>query len=144
MHDVGAPPCQNRSARRHDVISHESSGPSDAAVTTPPLTTRFNSYTAYSIGCAGVWSAILLLARRRLDPQTRNTLQLVCSGWWMGWTSATIARIGYPPPQQLTPAARKRLRNMSIVLVALGLTRTIHMLATGKLPERRRAGLLRR
>jgi len=53
-----------------------------------------NTYTAYSIGCAGVWGVILLLARRRLDSQTWNTLRLVCSGWWMGWTSATIARIG--------------------------------------------------
>ena len=97
---------------------------------------RRNSYTAYSIGCAGVWAAILLLARRRLDSQTRNTLQLVCGGWWMGWTSATIARIGFPPPKPLTPAAEKRLRGVSIVLVALGLTNTVRMLATGKRPPR--------
>jgi len=37
----------------------------------------------------------------------------------MGWTSATIARIGYPPPKQLTPAGEKRLRIISIVLIAL-------------------------
>lgn len=111
---------------------HASIGPPDAAVTTPPMTTRLNTYPAYSIGCAVVWSVILLLARRRLDSQTRNTLRLVCSGWWMGWTSATIARIGFPPPKQLTPAAEKRLRIVSIVLIALGLTSTIRMLATGK------------
>ncbi len=39
----------------------------------------------------------------------------------MGWTSATIARIGYPPPKPLTAAGEKRLRNASTVLVALGL-----------------------
>jgi hypothetical protein len=100
------------------------------------MRTRLNTYTAYSIGCAGVWGAILLLARRRLDSQTRNTLRLVCSGWWIGWTSATIARIGFPPPKQLTPAAAKRLRNVSIVLIALGLTSTIRTLATGKRTER--------
>jgi len=96
------------------------------------MRTRPNTYTAYSIACAGVWGAILLLARRRLDSQTQNTLRLVCSGWWMGWTSATIARIGYPPPKQLTPAAEKRLRILSSVLIALGLASTIRMLATGK------------
>lgn len=99
-----------------------------------PMTTRLNTYTSYSIGCAGVWGVILLLARRRLDSQTRNTLRLVCSGWWIGWTSATIARIGYPPPKQLAPAAEKRLRNVSVVLVAVGLTSVIRMLTTGKQP----------
>lgn len=93
-----------------------------------------NTYTAYSIGCAGVWSAILLIARRRLDSQAWNTLRLVCSGWWMGWTSATIARIGYPPPKQLTPAGERRLVIVSIVLTALGLANAIRMLVTGKLP----------
>jgi hypothetical protein len=100
------------------------------------MRTRRNTYAAYSIGCAGVWAAILLLARRRLDSQTWNTLQLVCGGWWLGWTSATIARISYPPPKQLAPAADKRLRNVSIVLVALGLTSIVRMLATGKRPPR--------
>jgi hypothetical protein len=57
--------------------------------------------------CAGVWGVILLLARRRLDSQTWDTLRLVCSGWWMGWTSATIARVGYPPPNPLPPAIEK-------------------------------------
>lgn len=111
---------------------HASTRPSDAAVTPPPMRTRRNTYTAYSIGCAGVWAGILLVARRRLDSQTLNTLRLVCGGWWMGWTSATIARIVYPAPKQLTPAAEKRLRIVSIVLVALGLTSTIRMLAAGK------------
>jgi hypothetical protein len=93
-----------------------------------------NTYTAYSVGCAGVWGVILLVARLRLDSQTRHTIQLVCGGWWIGWTSATIARIGYPPPKQLTPAAHKRLRILSIALIALGLISTIRTLATGKRP----------
>ena len=105
---------------------------------------RLNTYTAYSIGCAGVWGAILLLAQRRLDSQTRNTLRLVCGGWWIGWTSATIARAGFPPPKPLTPAGEKRLRIISIVLVALGLANTIRMLATGKQLRAKRARLLRR
>lgn len=95
---------------------------------------RVNTYTTYSIGCASVWAVILLLARSRLDSETRNALRLVCSGWWIGWTSATIARIGFPPPKPLTPAAEKRLRVVSSVLVALGLASTIRMLVTGKGP----------
>ena len=96
------------------------------------MRTQTNSYTAYGIGCAGVWGVILLLGRRRLDSQTWNTLRLVCGGWWMGWTSATIARVGYPPPKQLTPAGEKRLRIISIVLVALGLGNAFRMLVAGK------------
>ena len=98
------------------------------------MRTRVNTYTTYSLGCAGFWGVILLFARSRLDPQSRNTLRLVCSGWWIGWTSATIARIGFPPPKPLTPTAEKRLRVVSTVLVALGLTSTIRMLVTRKLP----------
>jgi len=108
-------------------------GPADTTVK-PPMRTR-HTYTAYSIGCAGVWG-VILLARRSADSQTRNTLRLVCSGWWMGWTSATIARIVYPQPKQLTPASEKRLRVVSIVLIALGLTSTIRRLATAKRPPR--------
>jgi hypothetical protein len=93
---------------------------------------RRDTYTTYSIGCAGVWGAILLLGRRRLDAQTWNTLRLVCGGWWIGWTSATIARVGYPPPKPLTPAAEKRLRVVSLVLVALGLGNVIRLLAGGR------------
>ena len=98
------------------------------------MNARLDNYTAYSIGCAGFWGVILLLARRRLDTRSWSTLRLVCSGWWMGWTSATIARIGFPAPKQLSPVAEKRLRIVSSVLVALGLANTIHMLSTGKLP----------
>ncbi|MBV9001758.1 MAG: hypothetical protein JO304_22055 [Solirubrobacterales bacterium] len=96
------------------------------------MRTQRNTYATYSIGCAGVWSVILLLGRRRLDSQTWNTLRLVCSGWWLGWTSATIARVSYPPPKQLTPAGEKRLRIVSVVLIALGLTSTIRIFAAAK------------
>jgi hypothetical protein len=99
-----------------------------------------NTYTAYSVGCAGVWGAILLLGRRRLDPQSWNTLRVVCGGWWMGWTSATIGRIAYPPPAQLTPAGEKRLRIISIGLIALGLASVSRVLATAKRPPENSAG----
>jgi hypothetical protein len=98
------------------------------------MRTKRNTYTGYSIGCAGVWGVILLLGRRRLDSQTWNTLRLMCGGWWIGWTSATIARLGYPPPKPLTPAGEKRLRIISSVLVALGLANTVRMFAAGHRP----------
>jgi hypothetical protein len=101
------------------------------------MRTRRNTYTTYSFGCAGVWGTILLIAQRRLDAQNRDMLRLVCGGWWIGWTSATIARIVFPPPKPLTPAAEKRLRIVSIVLIAVGLTNTIRFLATGKGPRKR-------
>jgi hypothetical protein len=88
----------------------------------------------YSISCAAVWAVILALAHRRLDSETRNTLRLVCVGWWTGWTSATIARAGYPPPKKLTPQAEKRLGIVSLVLIAVGLIRVIRLVATGKRP----------
>src|ERR1019366_491786 len=101
-----------------------------------PMRPRRNTYTAYSIGCAGVWGVILLLARRRLDPPTQNTLRSVCGGGGVGGASGTLARIGYPPPKPLMPAAEKRLRIVSTGLVALGLINIIRLLAAGKRPAR--------
>lgn len=93
---------------------------------------RLDSYFAYSIGCAGVWGVILLLAQRWADTPTRNTLRLVCGGWWMGWTSATIARIGYPPPKPLAAAGERRLQSASLALVAIGLASTARTLISGR------------
>jgi hypothetical protein len=94
-----------------------------------------DTYTGYSIGSAGVWGVILILGRWRLDAETWRTLRLVCGGWWIGWTSATIARIAYPPPPPLTPAGAKRLRVISSVLVALGLAATGATPTPHKLPR---------
>ena len=127
-----------------DAIGMQASDPQTDVTTAQSMRARLNSYTSYSIGCAGVWGAILLLPQRRLDSQTRDTLRFVCGGWWMGWTSATIARAGFPPPAPLTPAGEKRLRTISIVLVALGLTNAIRLLVTGKQPRAKRGGPLRR
>ncbi len=76
------------------------------------------NYATCSIGCAGVWGAIFLFAERRSDSQTLNTVRLVCGGWWMGWASAIIGRIGSPAPKQLTPAAEKRLHIVELIGLA--------------------------
>jgi hypothetical protein len=104
------------------------------------LKKKLNTYAGYSISCATVWAVILAVAQRRLDPETRNTVWLVCGGWWTGWTSATIARAGYPPPRKLTPDAERRLGMVSLPLVAMGLISVIRLLATGKQPAKRGGG----
>jgi hypothetical protein len=105
------------------------------------ITTSLKTYTGYSISCAAVWAVILAVAHRRLDAQTRNTLRLVCGGWWIGWTSATIARAGYPPPKKLTPEGERRLQIVSLVLVAAGLGNVIRLLVRGKRPAPRGADI---
>ena len=96
------------------------------------IRTQTNTYTGYSVGCAVVWAVILVVARRRLDPEAWTTLRRVCAGWWSGWTSATIARVGYPPPKQLGPEAERRLQSVSVALIAVGLINVIRVLLRGK------------
>ncbi len=102
---------------------------------TTRVSARLNTYTGYSISSAAVWAVILAVAQRRLAPSARNTLWLACGGWWSGWTSATIARVSYPPPKQLKPRTERGLGILSILLIAVGLIRVIRLLATGKRPE---------
>lgn len=72
------------------------------------MTVQRNTYTGYSFGCAIVWTGILagLAAAGRKD-ELRAVLP-VCGGWWMGWTSATIARYVYPPPKSRPPWQKDR------------------------------------
>lgn len=64
------------------------------------MTRRHGSYTAYSIGCAIVWAIILAVVSTTGDAASRHTFLLVCGGWAIGWLSATIARVVYPPPMR--------------------------------------------
>jgi hypothetical protein len=59
---------------------------------------RSGSYARYSVGCAVVWAVILGVVAAR-DKEKFRTILPVFGGWWMGWTSATIARDVYPPPK---------------------------------------------
>jgi hypothetical protein len=69
---------------------------------------RRQSYTAYSIGCAVVWAAILGVLAAFGDKQRMRKVLPVFGGWWVGWTSATIARYVYPPPQSRPPWVRNQ------------------------------------
>ncbi|MBO0864435.1 MAG: hypothetical protein J2P16_05110 [Mycobacterium sp.] len=60
---------------------------------------KFSTYTAYSTACALVWAVILTVVLTQAGDTTRHTFALVCGGWWIGWLSATIGRVVYPPPK---------------------------------------------
>lgn len=59
-----------------------------------------NSYTAYSIGCGIAWAAVLAIAASVARKHAFDQILLVFFGWVIGWTSATIARVVYPPPRK--------------------------------------------
>ncbi len=58
-----------------------------------------NSYVAYSLACAAVWALALLIASQVANASKRHDLVVVCLGWFLGWLSASIARVVYPPPR---------------------------------------------
>jgi hypothetical protein len=59
---------------------------------------RLRTYTAYSIGCAVVWAVILIVVSTQASSHKGNNIRLVFFGWVLGWLSASIARVVYPPP----------------------------------------------
>ena len=84
------------------------------------------------MSCAGVWALILAAGKRWAEPDDWANLRASCGGWWMGWASATIARVAYPALTKLDPDAEKRLANASLALVAIGLANVIRLLARGR------------
>lgn len=68
------------------------------------MSKRYQTYTAYSIGCGIVWAVILTAVWARAGEHTRHNFALLAGGWAIGWLSATIARVVYPPPRPRTPA----------------------------------------
>jgi hypothetical protein len=71
------------------------------------MRSRLRTYTSYSVGCAVVWAIILAAVAAFGSQGKRHTVLLVFLGWAIGWLSATIARVVYPPPKtrQATDAA---------------------------------------
>jgi hypothetical protein len=59
---------------------------------------RPNSYKAYSIGCFVVWGLLLAIFTVTATSQTLHNVLIGFVGWVIGWTSASIARLVYPPP----------------------------------------------
>ena len=61
------------------------------------------TYVGYSIACAVIWAVILATVWTQAGDATRHTFTVFFGGWAIGWLSASIARVVYPPPKPRTP-----------------------------------------
>jgi hypothetical protein len=61
------------------------------------------TYTGYSIACAVVWMLILAVVWTHAGDAIRHTFATFSGGWAIGWLSASIARVVYPPPKPQAP-----------------------------------------
>jgi hypothetical protein len=62
------------------------------------------TYVGYSVACAIVWAVILTAIWTQTGDATRHTFLVFFGGWAIGWLSASIGRIVYPPPKTRRPA----------------------------------------
>jgi hypothetical protein len=62
------------------------------------------TYVGYSVACALVWAVILAAVWTQAGDGTRHTLTVFFGGWAIGWLSASIGRVVYPPPKSRRPA----------------------------------------
>jgi hypothetical protein len=62
------------------------------------------TYVGYSIACAVVWAVILAAVWTQTAGDTRHTFTVFFGGWFIGWLSASIGRLVYPPPKPRRPA----------------------------------------
>ncbi|MGB8792648.1 MAG: hypothetical protein WCD33_14170 [Mycobacterium sp.] len=68
------------------------------------LLRRFSStYIGYSIACAVVWAIILATVWTSAGDATWHTFAVFFGGWAIGWLSASIGRLVYPPPKPRRP-----------------------------------------
>lgn len=85
---------------RHDRISLVRSGLNQRV----RLLRRYSgTYVGYSIACALVWAIILAAVCTQAGDGTRHTLVVFFGGWAIGWLSASIGRLVYPPPKSRRP-----------------------------------------
>lgn len=61
------------------------------------------TYAGYSVACALVWAVILAAVWTQAGDGTRHTLTVFFGGWAIGWLSASIGRVVYPPPKSRRP-----------------------------------------
>jgi hypothetical protein len=61
------------------------------------------TYIGYSIGCALVWAIIFAAVFTQAGDGTRHTFAVFFGGWAIGWLSASIGRLVYPPPKSRRP-----------------------------------------
>ena len=61
---------------------------------------RMNTYTAYGIGFFAAWAVLLAICAATVSNKTLGYILAIFFGSAIGWTSATIARVVYPPPKK--------------------------------------------
>ncbi|MGH3408707.1 MAG: hypothetical protein ACRDRJ_40365 [Streptosporangiaceae bacterium] len=64
-----------------------------------------NTYTAYSIGFFAAWAVLLAICAATVSSKTMGYIFAISGGSVIGWTSATIARVVYPPPKKRRAAS---------------------------------------
>ena len=61
---------------------------------------RMNTYTAYSIGFFAAWAGALAICAATVPNKSLRYILAISFGSVIGWTSATLARVAYPPPKK--------------------------------------------
>jgi hypothetical protein len=61
---------------------------------------RMNTYAAYCIGFFAAWAVLLAGCAATVSDKTLGYIFAIFAGSVIGWTSATIARVVYPPPNK--------------------------------------------
>jgi hypothetical protein len=64
-----------------------------------------NTYTAYGIGFFAAWAVLLAICAATVSNKTLGYIFAIFFGSVIGWTSATIARVVYPPPKKRQTAS---------------------------------------
>lgn len=62
------------------------------------------TYAGYSTACAVVWAVLLAAVWTQAGDGIRHTFSVFFGGWAIGWLSASIGRVVYPPPKPRSPA----------------------------------------
>lgn len=57
------------------------------------------TYVGYSVACAVLWAVVLTAVWTHAGDGTRHTFLVFFGGWAIGWLSASIGRLVYPPPK---------------------------------------------
>jgi hypothetical protein len=61
---------------------------------------RWLNYRGFSIGCAIAWAVVWILLVALASTTTVHRMGYVFVGWWIGWFTATVARVVYPAPRR--------------------------------------------
>ena len=64
-----------------------------------------NTYTAYSVGFFAAMAVLLAICAATVSSKTLGYIFAIFFGSVIGWTSATLARVTYPPPKKRQTAS---------------------------------------